>query len=148
MAGGAGWRSRLRSSDRTTELARPLTRVPNGHDVLSVGLRDALSFSTPGLSISFGGTRGPALGGSGRCKNGTSNNQIPGTVSKTVPQSVPVNARIFAKCWSEWQDLNLRPPRPERGALPDWQGWQRSNRTANVMLPLSPETVAPLIGHF
>src|SRR5215831_6665290 len=22
-----------------------------------------------------------------------------------------------AKCWSEWQDLNLRPPRPERGAL-------------------------------
>ena len=20
--------------------------------------------------------------------------------------------------WSEWQDLNLRPPRPERGALP------------------------------
>ena len=21
-------------------------------------------------------------------------------------------------CWSEWQDLNLRPPRPERGALP------------------------------
>ena len=33
-------------------------------------------------------------------------------------QSVPVNARIFAKCWSEWQDLNLRPPRPERGALP------------------------------
>jgi hypothetical protein len=24
-----------------------------------------------------------------------------------------------AKYWSEWQDLNLRPPRPERGALPD-----------------------------
>ena len=23
------------------------------------------------------------------------------------------------KDWSEWQDLNLRPPRPERGALPD-----------------------------
>ncbi len=23
------------------------------------------------------------------------------------------------KNWSEWQDLNLRPPRPERGALPD-----------------------------
>src|SRR5947208_11843165 len=23
------------------------------------------------------------------------------------------------KHWSEWQDLNLRPPRPERGALPD-----------------------------
>src|SRR5262249_30866711 len=27
------------------------------------------------------------------------------------------NAISFsAKCWSEWQDLNLRPPRPERGA--------------------------------
>jgi hypothetical protein len=24
-----------------------------------------------------------------------------------------------AKYWSEWQDLNLRPPRPERGALPE-----------------------------
>ena len=23
---------------------------------------------------------------------------------------------MWAKCWSEWQDLNLRPPRPERGA--------------------------------
>jgi hypothetical protein len=23
-----------------------------------------------------------------------------------------------AKYWSEWQDLNLRPPRPERGAQP------------------------------
>jgi transposase-like protein len=35
-----------------------------------------------------------------------------------VPQSVPVDVGISAKCWSEWQDLNLRPPRPERGALP------------------------------
>src|SRR6266511_4830050 len=26
---------------------------------------------------------------------------------------------MSAKCWSEWQNLNLRPPRPERGALPD-----------------------------
>jgi hypothetical protein len=25
---------------------------------------------------------------------------------------------IFGWSWSEWQDLNLRPPRPERGALP------------------------------
>jgi hypothetical protein len=37
---------------------------------------------------------------------------------ETVPQSVPVNILISAKCWSEWQDLNLRPPRPERSALP------------------------------
>ena len=29
--------------------------------------------------------------------------------------------QVFGKplfCWSEWQDSNLRPPRPERGALP------------------------------
>jgi hypothetical protein len=32
---------------------------------------------------------------------------------------VPVDVEISAKSWSEWQDLNLRPPRPERGALPD-----------------------------
>src|SRR6266478_2093541 len=37
---------------------------------------------------------------------------------ETVPQSVPASILILAKCWSEWQDLNLRPPRPERGALP------------------------------
>jgi hypothetical protein len=27
---------------------------------------------------------------------------------------------LMQKSWSEWQDLNLRPPRPERGALPDF----------------------------
>ena len=40
-----------------------------------------------------------------------------------VPPSIggPIGGKykIWAKCWSEWQDLNLRPPRPERGALPD-----------------------------
>src|ERR1700712_1244789 len=28
------------------------------------------------------------------------------------------SAETSGKSWSEWQDLNLRPPRPERGALP------------------------------
>src|SRR5262245_12933822 len=37
---------------------------------------------------------------------------------ESVPQSVPINVEISAKYWSEWQDLNLRPSRPERGALP------------------------------
>ena len=36
-----------------------------------------------------------------------------------VAQGVAKLIWILAKCWSEWQDLNLRPPRPERGALPD-----------------------------
>src|ERR1700732_4098024 len=37
------------------------------------------------------------------------------------PVADPVASKIcfLAKYWSEWQDLNLRPPRPERGALPD-----------------------------
>ena len=32
-------------------------------------------------------------------------------------EAVAGKERVSAKCWSEWQDLNLRPPRPERGAL-------------------------------
>jgi hypothetical protein len=35
-----------------------------------------------------------------------------------VAQGVAEAFLISAKSWSEWQDLNLRPPRPERGALP------------------------------
>ena len=31
----------------------------------------------------------------------------------------PKSLVFLRKEWSEWQDLNLRPPRPERGALPD-----------------------------
>src|SRR5262245_25546461 len=34
---------------------------------------------------------------------------------QAVADSVAETLSILAKCWSEWQDLNLRPPRPERG---------------------------------
>jgi integrase len=37
---------------------------------------------------------------------------------ETVAESVAERNKKPAKYWSEWQDLNLRPPRPERGALP------------------------------
>src|SRR5262245_29329847 len=37
----------------------------------------------------------------------------------SVGETVGIDVSEDAKCWSEWQDLNLRPPRPERGALPD-----------------------------
>jgi len=35
----------------------------------------------------------------------------------SVTQPVTVRSLESAKCWSEWQDLNLRPPRPERVSL-------------------------------
>ena len=31
---------------------------------------------------------------------------------------IGTKVREVLDLWSEWQDLNLRPPRPERGALP------------------------------
>jgi hypothetical protein len=37
---------------------------------------------------------------------------------ENVAEAVAEKGGVSAKCWSEWQDLNLRPPRPERGALP------------------------------
>jgi hypothetical protein len=36
-----------------------------------------------------------------------------------VPHIRPRSRLLYQESWSEWQDLNLRPPRPERGALPD-----------------------------
>jgi hypothetical protein len=38
---------------------------------------------------------------------------------ESVGETVGLGLSGSAKYWSEWQDLNLRPPRPERGALPD-----------------------------
>jgi hypothetical protein len=35
-----------------------------------------------------------------------------------VPHNWPRRHSERRETWSEWQDLNLRPPRPERGALP------------------------------
>ena len=48
---------------------------------------------------------------------------------ETVPQSVPVNVLISAKCWSEWQDLNLRPPRPNEACCPLRTLGPATNRT-------------------
>src|ERR1700736_133811 len=43
--------------------------------------------------------------------------------------------------WSEWKDLNLRPPRPKRGALPGCatlrQGQTYSSTTLSLSRPLS-----------
>src|SRR5260370_19277154 len=43
-----------------------------------------------------------------------------------------------AKClisWSEWQDLNLRPPRPERGVLRRKPQTFENTRHASIPLP-------------
>src|ERR1700680_1167461 len=42
---------------------------------------------------------------------------------------------VFGLCWSEWQDLNLRPPRPERGALPDCATLRLTRRFYSVGPP-------------
>jgi hypothetical protein len=41
--------------------------------------------------------------------------------------------------WSEWQDFNLRPPRPERGALPDRTPIPAAQDPADVPLTASGE---------
>jgi hypothetical protein len=41
-----------------------------------------------------------------------------GTPWGFVPHIRPRSNSRCRESWSEWQDLNLRPPRPERGALP------------------------------
>src|SRR5262249_13035131 len=38
---------------------------------------------------------------------------------EALAHPLALQLEILGKCWSEWQDFNLRPPRPERGALPD-----------------------------
>jgi hypothetical protein len=35
-----------------------------------------------------------------------------------VPHIIPRTSSTVREGWSEWQDLNLRPPRPERGIRP------------------------------
>jgi hypothetical protein len=35
---------------------------------------------------------------------------------------MPRTSSTVREGWSEWQDLNLRPPRPERGTLPGPNG--------------------------
>ena len=44
--------------------------------------------------------------------------QVRTTFRDELAELLAAQATFFAKYWSEWQDLNLRPPRPERGALP------------------------------
>ena len=44
--------------------------------------------------------------------------QIPKTFRDQLAELLAALAAISAMCWSEWQDLNLRPPRPERGSGP------------------------------
>ena len=40
--------------------------------------------------------------------------QVRTTFRDELAELLAAQATFFAKYWSEWQDLNLRPPRPER----------------------------------
>src|SRR3954462_10179893 len=48
---------------------------------------------------------------------GSPNISLPGMFVR--PNPCQRESAKYVERWSEWQDLNLRPPRPERGALPD-----------------------------
>src|SRR5215471_3077946 len=52
------------------------------------------------------------------CQASTNRKANPPMVRTTfrdeLAEPLAAQATIFAKCWSEWQDLNLRLPRPER----------------------------------
>ena len=43
--------------------------------------------------------------------------QVRTTFRDELAELLAAQATFFAKYWSEWQDLNLRPPRPERGSM-------------------------------
>jgi hypothetical protein len=42
---------------------------------------------------------------------------MPPLAFHAVAKSVAQQSGNYAKYWSEWQDLNLRPPRSERGSI-------------------------------
>ena len=44
--------------------------------------------------------------------------QVRTTFRDELAELLAAQATFFAKYWSEWQDLNLRPPRPERRSGP------------------------------
>ena len=50
-----------------------------------------------------------------------------------IPHIVPRDGFCCQESWSEWQDLNLRPPRPERGTRPPYS--VRQQRLSPVLEP-------------
>jgi hypothetical protein len=54
-----------------------------------------------------------------RAKSSPAWAKMPLNLSAKLSAGKAKDAERLGKEWSEWQDLNLRPPRPERGALPD-----------------------------
>ena len=63
--------------------------------------------------------KSPAVA-NGRAAHARSSFSYAARIVTARPVAQPVaEADYCSETWSEWQDLNLRPPRPERGALPD-----------------------------
>src|SRR3954468_11741480 len=56
--------------------------------------------------------------------------------------TVSGNCRHPWEGWSEWQDLNLRPPRPERGALPGCATLRLESRSySGALIPSQAQAV-------
>ena len=54
-----------------------------------------------------------------------------------VPHIVPRDGFYCEESWSEWQDLNLRPPPPERGTLDHRTRYGNPYSSRRVKLPMS-----------
>jgi hypothetical protein len=64
-------------------------------------------------------------------------------IGVSVPEVVPNGTDNLAKCWSEWQDLNPRPPRPERGGLVQADMTWRPSGSLAVNAPVTAPKLMP-----
>jgi hypothetical protein len=59
------------------------------------------------------------------------------SVGVSVTQPVTVRSLESAKCWSEWQDLNLRPPRPNEVRYQTSNSWILPPSRCSVAMPVT-----------
>ena len=59
--------------------------------------------------------------------------------ARFVPHIIPRKRFYCGESWSEWQDLNLRPPRPEQGTRPPYS--VRQQRLSHLFEPPRQKTL-------
>jgi hypothetical protein len=95
--------------------------VPAAMAARIVGLRPAPATSRACRECAFGFP----FGHSSRSDDAATMAPLPGeygvraSCRKDLADRLAVGVTVGAKYWSEWQDLNLRPPRPERVLPPE-----------------------------